>query len=107
MCFVSTMASSARQNGFTQLELELRKAMAEALGRAGERLERAIREYRAVEGELNGANDDVARARLGEARSQVLKAHEWLIIQREAIGLRRHDVVDEHYALPFALPRLR
>jgi hypothetical protein len=92
------MTSSKAQSA---LEVELRRAMAEALGRAGERLERAIDRYRAVRSAPS--EDDASRdQRLAAARAEMLTAREWLIVQREAIGLRRHDAVDELF--PDATP---
>lgn len=86
------------------LETELRRAMAESLGRAGERLEQAIVRYRTVKREALASSDASAHQRLETARREVIQAREWLIIQREAIGLRRHECVDETFPLPFEMP---
>jgi hypothetical protein len=93
----------ATREAQSALEVELRKAMAEALGRAGERLELAISRYRALKSvTAEGAANE---QRLAAARSEMSTAREWLIIQREAIGLRRHDAVDEQF--PEAAPHHR
>jgi hypothetical protein len=78
--------------------------MAESLGRDGERLERALSRYAAIEREPEVVPDRCAR--LDAAAREVLQAREWLIIQREALGIRRHEVVDQTYALPSALRRV-
>lgn len=93
----------SRPSAFSSLELELRKAMAESLGIAGERLQQAMARYSALQAELESTGDAATRQALDAARTEMLKAREWLIIQREAIGLRRHDVVDEQF--PLAAPR--
>jgi hypothetical protein len=106
---------------FEAVEAEIRKEKAEALGRAGERLECALRELNTYQQELLGL---LAFAQLcgpdgGEgfwmeiqerlatyARlfEQARQFRHFLIIQREAVGLRRHDDVDRQYPLPAPLP---
>jgi hypothetical protein len=82
------------------LELEILKEMAEGLGRAGERLERAIAGYRELVEQGAGHRPEL-RAELAAQQEKVLRAREWLVIQREALGMRNHDAVDVHYPLPF------
>ena len=92
----------AARSRHSALELEILKEMAEALGRSGERLERAIGRYRelALEPLLS---EEERRERLAAQAKEILKAREWLMIQREALGLRDHAMLDSHYPLPFEL----
>ncbi|MFO7181474.1 MAG: hypothetical protein DIU78_022410 [Pseudomonadota bacterium] len=83
------------------LEQEILKEIAEALGRSGERLERAIASYCAIAAEAGADPDPVQRRRLDAERREIRRAREALIIQREALGARTHDAVDRHYPLPF------
>jgi hypothetical protein len=91
----------ANRKAQSALEVELRRAMAEALGRAGERLEQAIERYRAAKSAPPEAGAS-REQRLAAARAEMFTAREWLIVQREAIGLRRHETVDELF--PDAAP---
>ncbi|HLV68733.1 MAG TPA: hypothetical protein VKY73_23105 [Polyangiaceae bacterium] len=83
------------------LEQEILKEIAEALGRSGERLERAIAEYRTLAAEAGAEPDAGQKARLDAGRIEIRRAREALIIQREALGVRTHEVIDRHYPLPF------
>ena len=103
------------------VESEIRKEKAEALGRAGELLERALRELQAMRQEILGLLVIAERSfRDGEARGPAeveqkfseyarLREHaaalrQALIIQREAVGPWRHENVDRQYPLPGPLP---
>ena len=85
--------------GFELLEQEILKAKAEALGRAGEKLRRALEVY-AVAKQTEPEPEQLERA-----WNQVLQARETLVVLREGIGLRRHDSIDEEYGIPFRQPR--
>jgi hypothetical protein len=80
-----------RREGFERLEQEIVKEKAAALGRAGERLEAALDEAAALGRALDAETDPGRRA--AQARTM-------LLIQREAIGLRRHRVVDQQFLEP-------
>lgn len=93
-------------------EQEIRQAKAEALGRTGERLEAVLAElagldrqldlWRAEAGPETGLGERLARqteAR-NRLRDEAARLHQQLIIQREAIGLVRHGLVEEHYPVP-------
>jgi hypothetical protein len=95
-----------------QTEQEIRQAKAEALGRTGERLEAVLAELagldrqldlsRAVAGPGTGPGERLARqteAR-NQLRDQAARLHQQLIIQREAIGLVHHGLVEAHYPVP-------
>jgi hypothetical protein len=96
--------------GVRRVERELAQEKAAALGRAGERLQAAADRLAAVARALGAATDPAARARLGAeyeaARAGVLQARLTLVIQREAVGLRRHRVLDELFPEPPPLPDL-
>lgn len=103
------------------VESEIRKEKAEALGRAGERLEQAIRDLERLRQEFlhrvaagpapvldgrRGLPADLeqtltAYARLYEEARQLRHV---LIVQREAVGLWKHEDVDRQYPLPERLP---
>jgi hypothetical protein len=91
-----------------RLEDEIRREKAASLGRAGERLDEALREARRIGSELDAATRPADRARLyaayEEARARASAARYALLIQREAIGLRHHRVVDQLFPEP---PRRR
>jgi len=98
--------------GLVVVERDIRRSQAEALGRAGERLE-ALRERlqaadRCLEALAERAPGDpgaaatlaweaAARDRL---RAEVIRARHDLVIQREALGLLRHGAVDRCYPVP-------
>jgi hypothetical protein len=73
------------------IEAEIRREKAEALGRAGERLEdalNALESARASFAEIE-AREQLA-ARLAVCRDRAHLAYQYLIIQREAVGVRSH-----------------
>ena len=96
-----------REEALQRTEKEILAEKAATLGRAGERLEAALR----LATELHDALRDApagdarerARERYRQARAGVLEARRILIIQREAIGLRNHRLVDQQFPEP---PRL-
>jgi len=83
---------------------EIAQEKAVALGRAGERLEEALAHVGAVGGRLDAAPDGDAEARLlGEYEAARIRAHHArlaLLIQREALGLRQHRIVDQQFPEP-------
>jgi hypothetical protein len=93
-----------RREGFERLEQEIVKEKAAALGRAGERLEAALAEAQALGLALDAEAEPGRRAaRLREyeaARQRAASARTMLLIQREAIGLRHHRVVDQQFPEP-------
>lgn len=102
-------ATGRRADAHRRIEDEIRREKAAALGRAGERLEEAIRETAAIGGRLEAATDLAERARLFDeydvARGRATHARYALLIQREAIGLRNHRAVDQLFPEPPRLPR--
>ena len=93
-----------RGEAFRRLEGEIVGEKAAALGRAGERLERALDEARDVAARLKEAVGEAERSRLAQdyaaARRRALEARLALLIQREALGLRRHTAVDQEFPEP-------
>ena len=83
--------------GFDLLEQEILQAKAEALGRAGEKLARAVQAYLSLKATLG--DDESARTKLAQSWDEVMRSREVLIVLREGIGLRRHDSVDSEYGI--------
>ena len=102
--------SAPRGEGLRRLDKEIAGEKAATLGRAGERLEQAIQEAHAVAARLLAAKDEAERARLAHeytaARARAIESRVVLMIQREALGLRRHTTVDQQFPEPPALERL-
>lgn len=103
-----TDATARRAETHRRVEEEIRREKAAALGRAGERLDQAIRDTEEIRRRLDAATDPAERARLFDryevARGRAKAARDALMIQREAIGLRNHRAVDQLFPEP---PRLR
>ena len=93
-----------RGDGIRRIEQEVAGEKAAALGRAGERLELVLGETSAAAARLLAAGDDAERERLAEmytiVRRRALDARLALLIQREALGLRRHTTVDQQFPEP-------
>jgi len=97
---------SQREESLQRTEKEILAEKAATLGRAGERLEAALRLCAKLSEDLRHAPDPTRAAaliRYREARRRALEARHTLIIQREAIGLRNHRVVDQQFPEPPAL----
>ena len=85
------------------IEVEIRKEKASALRRVAEKLEAQL-------SELGAIAEKAARAK-AEERERLVAAHRtlraeaekqrwYLVVQREAMGLSRHDDVDRLHPLP-------
>jgi hypothetical protein len=98
---------SQREEALQRTEKEILAEKAATLGRAGERLDTALalaaRLLVAVERAGDGPAREIALADNREARARALDARHTLIIQREAIGLRNHRILDQQFPEP---PRL-
>ena len=79
------------QTGVDTLDHEMAEEMAVSLGRAGERVAKALAAYRSAQG------DSDARGPTLKAAAQAVHAY---FIQRELCGLRRHDDAIHHYGIP-------
>jgi hypothetical protein len=99
-----------RAESVGRVENEIRAEKAAALGRVGERLEAALNELRDVAQRLAEPLDESRgaelRAAYRAALEQVRTARLHLLIQREAIGLRNHRVVDQQFPEPAPPPWL-
>ena len=87
-----------------QLEKEIIREMAEALGRAGEKVDVALLRLEVTGRALAAAVDPAERHRLtGEfnaLRKAAFQARHELRIHREAVGIRRNDCLDAQYPIP-------
>lgn len=111
-------ATRSRTDRLQAIEAEIVREQAEALGRAGERLEEALNELESVrqaialmevrlrdsracpeEGSsLQKAHSNLA-GRLAVLHNRARLAHEYLLIQREAVGVRNHQDVERCYRI--------
>ena len=82
---------------------ELQEERAAALSRISRRLEFLIAQLEATREQIAHARDD-DRARnvaaYRELHKQAVKYRWYLEVQREAIGLRQHQRIDEFYRIP-------
>ena len=96
-----------REEALQRTEKEIVAEKAATLGRAGERLEAALQLAAALYDAVRDPPDEETRERIREgyrqARARAIEARRILIIQREAIGLRNHRLVDQQFPEP---PRL-
>jgi hypothetical protein len=96
--------SGGRGQGLERIDREIVGEKAATLGRAGERLEQALAELTRVVAALNAAVEPAARQALvadyDAARARAKQARLLLLIQREAVGLRNHRLVDHQYPEP-------
>lgn len=97
---------------------ELLQEMAEALGNTGEKLEEALgrlqeslERIRSLKERMEGSSDPEEESTLRELLIQEIHKHNllrtkameqlrWLIIHREALGIRNHALVHEKYRIP-------
>ena len=95
---------SRLQETHRRINAELSQERAAALGRAGERLEAALSRAAELSRRLDAtANLEEQERLLGEyesARLRALHARLALLIQREALGLRQHKIVDQKFPEP-------
>lgn len=86
-----------------QLLKELQEERAAALSRISRRLEFLIAQLEATREQIARApEDDRARtvAAYRELHEQAVKYRWYLEVQREAVGLRQHQTIDEFYRIP-------
>ena len=92
--------------GFDRIEKELQAERAAALARIAGRLEELVRELAAL---AAATPDDPAESlewhrRYTERRELALRYRWYLEVQRESVGITRHDGLDEMYPIPPGLP---
>jgi len=87
-----------------QLEKEVVREMAAALGRTEEKLLVALLRLELAGREVDAARDDRDRrrciARFNVAREDALSARYELLVHREAIGFRRNQILETMYPVP-------
>lgn len=95
---------TGREEALRRTEKEILAEKAATLGRAGERLDAALRLCAELRAALERAPEGAARERAvaahRQARARALEARRTLIVQREAIGLRNHRLVDQQFPEP-------
>jgi hypothetical protein len=90
-------------DGHKQLLRELHEERAAALQRVSSTLESLIIQLQASRERLRratGADREREVATWRELRARAVKYRWYLEVQREALGMRRHDVLDEFYQVP-------
>lgn len=91
--------ASAEAHGAVVKEIQGERAS--SLARVTERLEAALGELQAADAALRASPGDRALAALrADALAEAAERLWFLVIQREALGLTRHEVVDEVYRIP-------
>ncbi|MFO7569201.1 MAG: hypothetical protein R6W75_05340 [Smithellaceae bacterium] len=116
-----TAVSAARQEKQESLCEELMRERAAVLSRAGraveDALDRAMTLHRIIESQIaglqNGVHDACAQdtqslfehvnetiEQFNDARRKAELRYYYLIVTREALGLRKHDMVSELYQIP-------
>jgi hypothetical protein len=92
-----------------QLEKEIIREMAEALGRSGEKVDVALLRLELAAQDVAAAASDDEReravTRFNALREDALRVRHELRIHREAVGIRRNDVLDATYPIPPRLTR--
>jgi hypothetical protein len=86
-----------------QLLRELQEERAAALARISRRLERLIEQLQATREQIaHASEEDRARnvAAYRELHTEAVKYRWYLEVQREAVGLTRHERLDEFYRIP-------
>jgi hypothetical protein len=98
-----SMWSDQGRESHKQLLRELNEERAAALRRISGTLESLIRQLHASRErvrQVSGAERDREVAKLRDLRARALEYRWYLEVQREALGLRHHEVLDEFYKVP-------
>ncbi|MCA1665349.1 MAG: hypothetical protein LC659_13985 [Myxococcales bacterium] len=86
------------------VEHEIAQEKAFSLGRVGARLEELLRELRELGAAAAGAQSDEERAACVEAfnacRQRAAESYYALTIQREAMGVKHHEILAAMYPIP-------
>ena len=97
------MIRRALNEGHQQLLRELQEERVSALRRISSTLDSLIRQLHASRErirESSGLDREREVAAWRELRAHALKYRWYLEVQREALGIRQHDVLDEFYKVP-------
>lgn len=106
-----------KKENVEKTDLEILQERAEVLGRAGEKLASALNRLRAIESVINMKMESLRGAQaagpsdlvndinceislFNEAREYAKLRYYYLIVTREAMGFRRHKMVEEQYSIP-------
>ena|SRR5436190_20412682 len=95
-----------RAEAYARVEQEFQQERAAALGRIAGTLERLLARLEMLRQRaerVNGPARDAVIAEHAEVRTQALTSRWYLEVQRESVGLRRHDTLDAIYPIPPAL----
>jgi hypothetical protein len=96
-----------RRDRQERIARDLARERGEALVRIAGMLEHLIEQLEALGGAWRAASDERLRGELAEryraVRHDALRYRWYLEVQREALGLTRHAVLDEVYRMPPAL----
>lgn len=101
------MGRAQRQDRQERIARDLARERGEALVRIAGMLEHLIEQLEALGAAWHAASDEGLRGELAEqyraTRHDALRYRWYLEVQREALGLTRHAVLDEVYRVPPAL----
>jgi hypothetical protein len=95
-----------RAEAYARVEQEFQQERAAALGRIAGTLERLLARLETLRQRaeaVNGPAREAVIAEHAEVRAQALTYRWYLEVQRESVGLRRHDTLDAIYPVPPAL----
>jgi hypothetical protein len=93
--------SSQLGDGFARTQQEILEERAAALRRISETLEEILEALHRLEREAEAAPPAAERAKAHQRLRRRAKLYRWyLVVQREANGLRNHGILDEVYPLP-------
>jgi hypothetical protein len=89
----------ARSEMLGRTEAELRSEMAESLGRIGRTLEKLIGEMQEIRSQLSNPGEE-EKSHYRRLYQQANLYYWYLIVQREAIGIRNHESLIQYYRIP-------
>jgi hypothetical protein len=96
------------EEGFARFEQELARERAAALVRIASTLDALLQELADLRSELARASGPVRTGLLASHAERLREArrYRWYLeVQREAVGLRNHRGLDDHYRLPEPIAR--
>jgi predicted nuclease with TOPRIM domain len=89
----------ARAEMLSRTEAELKSEMAASLGRIGRTLENLIARLQDIRRKFPEIEEE-KRKQYRELHDQAQLYYWYLIVQREAIGIRNHDILIQMYRIP-------
>jgi hypothetical protein len=96
----------ARAEALGKTDLEMREEMAVALGRIGRTLTELLIDLQKLSDEIRSSTGKVKEDRLrsyAEFRKRAKLYYWYLMVQREAVGLRNHEILPQLYPIPPAV----